>query len=145
MKVAQDVVDDFIKVGEMERALQIMESSVVPLLKRFEFDGQMMDVRGQYAVVLAYNGRFADARAEMDAIESYVAVLPQEYQHSFFHQRTIIEELSRMEGRRHKGHAQLVKGVDRSTLENPLEGRKSGGMLRAPAAPERNIRDVVGL
>ena len=144
MKVAQDVVDDFVKVGEIERALQIMETSVVPLLNRFKLDGQMMDVRGQYAVVLAYNGRFVDARAEMDAIESYVAVLPHEYQRSFFNQRRMIEELSLKEGRRNKGHAQLAKGVDRSALREPIRRTKIGRNSPCPCGSGEKYKRCCG-
>ena len=139
MKVAQDVVDDFIKVGEMESALQIMESSVVPLLNQFEFDGQMMDVRGQYAVVLAYNGRIADARTEMEAIEPYVAALPQWYQGRLVVQRRIIEELSRVEGKRHKGPAQLAKGGDRSTVGEPKKRTKIGRNALCPCGLRKEI------
>ena len=91
MKAAQDVADDFIATGDAVSALQIMEAGVVPLLTHFQFDRNMLDVRGQYASILASNGRYEDARAEMDAIEPYVTDLPPDYQRHYANQRKKVE------------------------------------------------------
>ena len=94
MRAAQDVADDFIGIGDAAYALQIMESCVQPLLKHLQFDGDMIDIRGQYAVILAYNGRYEDAFAEMEAIEPYIADLPPDYREGVERQRTMVERIS---------------------------------------------------
>ncbi len=53
-----------------------------------------MDVRGQYAVILAYCGEPDNARAAMAALNPYVGELPPEHQRGFKKQRQLIEEIS---------------------------------------------------
>ena len=94
MKATQDVADDYITTGDAVGALQIMESGVVPLLTHFQFDRHMLDVRGQYASILAYNGRYEDARAEIDALEPYVTALPPDYRTRFADLRILVEQIA---------------------------------------------------
>lgn len=93
MKVSQDIADDMVAMGDYEGALEMMEGNVLPILSHFELTAHTMDVRGQYAVVLAYNGAAARARAEMDAIRPYVPNLPEDYKKGFENQCAMIEDL----------------------------------------------------
>lgn len=79
MKTAQDITGDFIGVGDAEGARQAMEDHAIPLLKFMQFTSSVLDVRAQYAVVLAYCGEFERARAEMAALEPYVTEAPPEH------------------------------------------------------------------
>lgn len=94
MKTAQDVSDDFIAVGDAIGARQTMEEHVLPLLQYFQFTSSTMDVRGQYAVILAYCGEYDRARVAMAALEPYVGKLPPEHQTGFARQRQLIEQIA---------------------------------------------------
>ena len=144
MKVAQDVANDFVAMGDATSALQIMESDVVPLLNRFAFDGEMMDVRGQYAVVLAYNGRVADARSEMDAIKPYVEALPQEYQSGFHNQQRIVEEISRTIGRRDSERAQMAGAMEPTKFSKPIRTTKIGRNAPCPCGSGKKFKRCCG-
>ena len=94
LRAAQDVADDFIGMKDPVYALEIMEKCVKPLLQHFQLDGHMVDVRGQYAVILAYNGRYDDAFAEIEAIESYIRYLPPKWQEAVKRQREMVERMA---------------------------------------------------
>lgn len=94
MKTAQDISDDFIAVGDAVGARQTMEEHVLPLLQYFQFTSNTMDVRGQYAVILAYCGEYDRARAAMADLEPYVGELSPAHQKGFAEQRQLIEEIA---------------------------------------------------
>ena len=144
MKVAQDVADDFVTMGDVTSALQILESDVVPLLNRFAFDGEMMDVRGQYAVVLAYNGRVADARSEINAIKPYVEVLPQEYQLGFLNQQRIVEEIARAVVGRGRERTQMPGTAEPTTFSRPVRTKKIGRNAPCPCGSGKKFKRCCG-
>ena len=144
MKVAQDMAGDFVAMGDVTNALKIMESSVVPLLNRFGFDGQMMDVRGQYAVILAHNGRFSEARSEMDAIESYVDVLPLEYQMGIRNQRGIIESLANTRKQGDMGRGQRGREMGRFGIAKLFRNQKIGRNAPCPCGSGRKFKKCCG-
>ena len=94
MGAAQDVADDLLEKEDVRGALEIMESCVIPIMNHFQLDGHMVDVRGQYAVILANSGRYEKAVAELDAIEPYIAELPEEHRKAYIRQRKMVEELA---------------------------------------------------
>ena len=98
MGASQDVADDLLAVNDVRFALEIMESSVIPIMKHLQLDGQMVDVRGQFAVILARNGRYEEAVAEMDAIEPYVKELPKKHREAARGQRQMVDKIV-LEGR----------------------------------------------
>lgn len=100
MKVSQDITDDMVALGDYEGALEMMENNVIPILSTFELNAHVLDVRGQYAVLLAYNAQANSARAEIDAIRPYVPGLPNDYQSGFANQCTMIEDLLQRSRRR---------------------------------------------
>jgi hypothetical protein len=94
MKTAQDIADDLLAVGDAAGARQTMEEHVLPLLRYFQFTSRAVDVRGHYAVILAYCDECDQARAEMAALEPYVSTLSPEQQMGFAKQRELIEQIA---------------------------------------------------
>ncbi|MGH1368909.1 MAG: SEC-C metal-binding domain-containing protein [Maritimibacter sp.] len=94
MRAGQDIADDLLEIGDKQGSLEVMESFVLPALHEFNFDTRAMDARGQYAVILAYNGYGDRARAEMKAISAFAADLPPEYRAGLQNQRNMIEQIS---------------------------------------------------
>lgn len=94
MKSAQDAADDFIAIGDIVGARQIMESQVLPLLEHYELISNTMDAQGQYAVILAYCGEYNKARNLMKTLNSYVGNLSPAHQEGFAKQRQFIEEIA---------------------------------------------------
>ena len=94
MKTAQDIADDFIGIGDYVGARLTMEEHALPMLCSMGFKSNALDIRSQYAVVLAYCGEFSNARAEMSALEPYVASAPPEHQIGIENQRQLIEQIA---------------------------------------------------
>ena len=89
--VGQDVVDSFIGHGDAVGARIVLEQHVLPLVQQFGLTELLLQVRGQYAVVLAYCGEFDRARDEMRALEAYDAT--PEHSEELQNQRTLIAEI----------------------------------------------------
>lgn len=94
-RVGQDLVDQFISMRDFDGALQIMDTIILPQLRQWKPADYMITVRSQYAVVLAYCRRFADAEAEMARLEPYKAGLPSLVQKELESQRELIAQLRR--------------------------------------------------
>ena len=86
MKVAQDVADDMLVMGDAIGARQMLETHVLPLLVHCDFSSSSLDVRGQYAVILAHCGEHERARSEIENLAPYMPHLP-------VHQQTAFGEL----------------------------------------------------
>ena len=128
MKVAQDIADDFIACGDAEGARLTMEDHVLPLLRHMQFDASVLDVRAQYAVVLAYCGEFNHARAEMDKLAPYVAEAPLEHQEGVANQRRMIEDIAA--GQLHDAKATFHNLI--SDEAQPFSTRPPGGCRSSP-------------
>lgn len=94
-RVGQDLVDQFISMRDFDGALQVMDTIILPQLRQWKPADYMITVRSQYAVVLAYCRRFADAEAEMARLEPYKAGLPSLVQKELESQRELIAQLRR--------------------------------------------------
>jgi hypothetical protein len=127
MKAAQDAANDFIAIGDAVSARQTMEDHVLPLMQHFQFSSHIMDVRGQYAVILAYCGEHNKARAEMATLEPYVAELSPEHQVGFAEQRQLIEKIA-------DGRIQLTPMTPPSKLAPPV-GRQRASKKIGRNAP----------
>ena len=130
MKTAQDITDDFIGVGDVEGARQTMEDHVLPLLHFMQFTSNVLDVRAQYAVVLAYCGEIARARREMAALEPYVAEAPPEHQSGIANQRRLIKEIA-------AAHARIPRHV---APELPRSDRKVGRNESCPCGSGKKYK-----
>jgi hypothetical protein len=94
-RVGQDLVDQFITKRDFDGALQMMETIILPQLRQWKLADYLITVRSQYAVVLAYCGRFSEADAEMARLQPYEAGLPPLVQKELKNQRGLIANLRR--------------------------------------------------
>ncbi|MER8882462.1 SEC-C metal-binding domain-containing protein [Mesorhizobium sp. M0816] len=92
-RVAQDLVDQFIRRRDFDGALNMMESIVLPQLQQWKLADYLITVRSHYAVVLAYCSRFDDAEAEMARLRPYEAGLKPVVQKELADQRELIQNL----------------------------------------------------
>jgi hypothetical protein len=122
MKTAQDISDDFLAVGDPAGARQTMEEHVLPLLQYFQFTSHTVDVRGHYAVILAYCGEYDQARAAMAALEPYVGRLPPEHQTGFAKQRELIEQIA-------AGLVRLGPAAPQTNLSPTIGGKRLSGKI----------------
>ena len=92
LQVGQDVADELIDLRDAAGARMVMEQHILPILRKFGFSDLVVPVRSQYAVILAYSGDVAAARAEMDALDPYEL---DEHQAAERHgQRRLIEQIA---------------------------------------------------
>lgn len=95
VKVGQEVVDGFIRILlDPEEARQFMESHLIPLIRETGLIANLVPVRAQYAVVLAYCGEREKARKEMESLQSYAASLPPGSRHELQRQAELIEAIT---------------------------------------------------
>jgi hypothetical protein len=73
VRVGQDVADDFLSIGDPVGARIQMEEYVLPVIDDHRLADLMLDVRAQYAVVLAHAGEIGQARSLMRTLEAYDA------------------------------------------------------------------------
>lgn len=92
-RVGQDLVDQFIGKRDFDGALNMMETIVLPQLRQWKLADYMITVRSQYAVVLAYCGRFSEGEDEMARLEPYEAGLPCRVREELQNQRKLIAQL----------------------------------------------------
>ncbi|MDX8437103.1 SEC-C metal-binding domain-containing protein [Mesorhizobium abyssinicae] len=92
-RVAQDLVDQFLRRRDFDGALNIMESIVLPQLQQWKLADYLITVRSHYAVVLAHCGRFDDAEAEMARLQPYEPGLKPLVQKELAYQRDLIRNL----------------------------------------------------
>jgi hypothetical protein len=92
VQIGQEVVDEFIEHGLIEEARQLVERDLLPAVRHYGLVDLLVPIRGQYAVVLAWQGNAAAARVEMAAIEAY-DTSPQR-RREIQNQRTLIEEIA---------------------------------------------------
>ncbi|MFE5828794.1 AAA family ATPase [Streptomyces sp. NPDC056508] len=92
VEMGQEVADDFVEIGEPHQALVLLEQTLLPLADRHVLTNLTLGLRAQRAVVLAYCGDQAAARAEIDALRRY-DVTPEQAQ-ELDGQRALIERLA---------------------------------------------------
>lgn len=76
VRVGQDLIDEFVRRRDFTGALQVFESAVLPIVRDLKLAAHVVPVRAQYAVVLAYCRRFADAEAEMSRLRLRGSTFP---------------------------------------------------------------------
>ncbi|WP_246696330.1 SEC-C metal-binding domain-containing protein [Mesorhizobium sp. SARCC-RB16n] len=140
-RVAQDVVDQFIRRNDFDGALNMMETIVLPQLRQWKLADYLITVRSHYAVVLAYCGRFDDAEAEIARLMPYEPGLKPLVQKELAAQGELIRHL-RAVGPPPKWvpppgaleqAAALLKGNGRiPTVRGPVAVRKVGRNERCP-------------
>jgi hypothetical protein len=93
VRVGQELVDDFIGRNDYTGARDVIERNLMPTITRLKLAGQIIPVRSQYAVVLAYCGAFDAADAEMARLEPYECGLDSQGQRELRNQRALIAHL----------------------------------------------------
>nr|WP_313634989.1 SEC-C metal-binding domain-containing protein [Brevundimonas diminuta] len=126
-RVGQDLADQFIGRNDFTGALQFFDQTLLPLLHQWRLAEYLVPVRSQYAVILAYCGRFPQAEAEMARLRPYEAGLDARGQGELRDQRARIANLRRY-------------GVPQQW--EPSEGDEKGmrPLLAAMAGETRNTR-----
>jgi hypothetical protein len=93
VRVGQDLVDEFVGRADYIGALDVFERNLLPTVLGMKMVRHMIPVRSQYAVVLAYAGRFAAADAEMARLAPYEAGLDEGQRKELQDQRRLIARL----------------------------------------------------
>jgi hypothetical protein len=71
VRVGQDLADEFVAMKEYQGAREIMEQHVLPVVNVSGLVNRLVQVRSQYAVILALCGKHGDAEAEMRRLSPY--------------------------------------------------------------------------
>jgi len=95
VRVGQDFVDELVARHDFEGARQVIEASILPNLQVVNLIGWALPVRSQYAVILAYCGKQADAEAEMARLAPYATAANAEAQQEYSNQRILVDEIGR--------------------------------------------------
>lgn len=90
--LGQDVVESLMRAGETRAALDLIDRQLVPVAEDYNLPEDVIGLRSQRAVVLAYLGDIAAARAELDSLDHYEVTPAQAY--DIQHQRRIVERLA---------------------------------------------------
>ncbi len=93
VRVARDLVDEFLDRGDAEGARLVAESTLLPLFPAGEATDLFVPIHSQYAVVLAYCGRFVDARKVMKDLDRFLDASP-EWEGEVRTQRRMIESIA---------------------------------------------------
>lgn len=95
IRVGQDLVDDFCVHNDFEGARDVIEKTLLPTVQALNLVSWAVPVRSQYAVVLAYSGRFDAADNEMRRLAPYEAGLSPAGKGELQDQRRLIARLRR--------------------------------------------------
>ncbi|GAB2890018.1 hypothetical protein GCM10027074_67930 [Streptomyces deserti] len=90
--LGQDVVESLMQADETRTALDLIDHQLIPVAEDFNLPEDMIGLRSQRAVVLAYLGDIPAARAELDSLAHYEVTPDQAY--DILHQRRIVERLA---------------------------------------------------
>lgn len=71
VRVGQDLADELVGYKDYVGAKEVMEQHVVPIVTKAGLIGRMIQVRSQYAVILALSGDHRGALSEMERLQPY--------------------------------------------------------------------------
>lgn len=94
VRVGQDLADEFVGRKDPVGAKMVMEEQVLPVVQKAGLVKRLVQVRSQYAVILAMCGQHRDATAEMQRLEPYLEGLANEQRQEIENQRNKIAELA---------------------------------------------------
>ena len=72
VRVGQDLADEFVGAQDYEGAKEVMEQHVLPVVTQAGLIGRLVQVRSQYAVILAWCGDHQGAISEIRRLDPYV-------------------------------------------------------------------------
>ena len=93
IRVGQDLADEFVARHDFVGAREVLEQHVMPVVVDNQLLNRHLDVRAQYAVVLAYCGLYSEAEREMERLQAYKAGLMPEAHRALANQRQLITEI----------------------------------------------------
>lgn len=93
IRVGQDLADEFVARYDFVGAREILEQHVIPVVVENRLLNRNLDVRAQYAVVLAYCGLYSEAEREMERLQPYMAGLTPEARMTLANQRQLIAKI----------------------------------------------------
>ena len=93
IRVGQDLADEFVARHDFVGAREILEQHVMPVVVDNQLLNRHLDVRAQYAVVLAYCGLHAEAESEMERLRVYAAGLTPQARMTLASQRQLIARI----------------------------------------------------
>lgn len=93
VRVGQELVEDFLHRNDYIGARDVIERHLMPTIVGLKLAGQIIPVRSQYAVVLAYCGAIDEAEAEMARLLPYESGLDERGQLELQNQRVLIAYL----------------------------------------------------
>jgi len=94
VRVGQDLADEFVARKDYEGAREVMEQHVLPIVNTAGLVNRLVQVRSQYAVILALCGRHDDADAEMTRLGPYFDGLTGEQRQEVENQSNYIAQLA---------------------------------------------------
>lgn len=94
VRVGQDLADQFIGMKDFKGARDVMEQYVLPVVNEAGLVNRLVQVRSQYAVILALGGRHEEADAEMRRLGPYFEGLTGEQRQEVENQSNYIAHLS---------------------------------------------------
>lgn len=93
IRVGQDLADEFVARHDFIGAREVLEQHVMPVVVNNQLLNRHLDVRAQYAVVLAYCGLYSEAEREMERLQAYAAGLPPQARMTLASQRQLVAEI----------------------------------------------------
>jgi hypothetical protein len=93
IRVGQDLADEFVARHDFVGAREILELYVMPVVVGNQLLNRHLDVRAQYAVVLAYCGLYSEAEREIARLQAYEAGLAPEARMTLVNQRQLIANI----------------------------------------------------
>ena len=94
VRVGQDLADEFVAMKEYKTAREVIEQHVLPVVNSTGLVNKLVQVRSQYAVILALCGLHDDANAEMRRLGPYFEGLTGEQLQEVGRQSNYIAQLS---------------------------------------------------
>jgi len=94
VRVGQDLADEFIAMKNYEGAREAMEQFVFPVVEKAGLVNRLVQVRSQYAVILALCGQHDNSKAEMRRLEPYIDGLNGEQRKEVENQSNYIAQLA---------------------------------------------------
>lgn len=93
IRIGQDLADEFVARHDFVGAREILEQHVMPVVVENRLLNRNLDVRAQYAVVLAYCGLYSEAEREMERLQPYMAGLTPQARMTLAEQRQLIAKI----------------------------------------------------
>ncbi|MGH9163346.1 MAG: SEC-C metal-binding domain-containing protein [Vicinamibacteraceae bacterium] len=140
MNAGKDVVDELLSIGAVDDARRFMEQTLIPGIAEYRLVEEVIPLRAQYAVVLAYAGEVNRARAELEqlrAFESSSPILAAE----LANQRRLVEAIG---SSRHRLSVRRERNLDESGMLIDVPRLGSGRNEKCPCGSTLKVKRCCG-